>query len=230
MADFPSTHWTLLRTGEVDPERRRDAWEQLARRYRAPIRAFFARRFSSVDADDHTQEFLLRSVRDDWWQRADPGRGRFRGFLRVLLDRYVANARRDARAARAVDGDDDLIAEQPEPGAGPELAYDRAFAAALAERALARVAAEYARRGHAAQFAQLQPFMVEAGHGELRAQADQAGTSPNALAAALLRLRRAHAQAMREELASLLDDPAELDAEWSELAAALSTSSLSPGR
>lgn len=226
MADFPSTRWTLLRTGEADPEWRRDAWEQLARRYRAPIRAYFASRLGAGDADDHAQEFLLRSVRDDWWQRADPGRGRFRGFLRVLLDRYVMNARRGARVA--IDGDDDVLAEQPSPDAGPELAYDRAFAATLAERALARIAAEYARRGQAAQFALLQPFMVEAAPGELRATAGATGATPNALAASLLRLRRAHAQAMRDELASLLDDPSELDAEWAELAAALSASSLVP--
>ena len=225
VADFPSTHWTLLRTGEADPGRRRDAWEQLARRYRAPIRAYFASRLGAGEADDQAQEFLLRSVRDDWWQRADPGRGRFRGFLRVLLDRYVMNARRGARVA--VDGEDEL-AEQPSRDAGPELAYDRAFAATLAERALARIAAEYARRGQAAQFALLQPFMVEAAPGELRATAGATGATPNALAASLLRLRRAHAQAMRDELASLLDDPAELDAEWSELAAALSASSSVP--
>lgn len=228
MADFPSTHWTLLRTGDADPERRREAWEQLARRYRGAIRAYFAGRLGAVDADDHAQDFLLRSVRDDWWQRADPARGRFRGFLRMLLDRYAANVRRQRRLELA--GSDDAIDERESPDPGPDLAYDRAFAAALAERALSRIAAEYARRGQAALFAMLQPLMLEAGRGELRAQAGATDTTPNALAAALLRLRRAHASAMREELASLLDDAADVDAEWADLAAALVASSSAPGR
>lgn len=228
MADFPSTHWTLLRTGDADPERRRDAWEQLARRYRGAIRAYFAGRLGAVDAEDHAQDFLLRSVRDDWWQRADPARGRFRGFLRMLLDRYAANVRRERKLELA--GGDDAIDERESADPGPDLAYDRAFAAALAERALTRIATEYARRGQAGLFAMLQPLMVEAGPGELRENAAATGATPNALAAALLRLRRAHAQAMREELATLLDDAADVDAEWSELASALVASSSAPGR
>jgi len=228
MADFPSTHWTLLRTGGADPERRRDAWEQLARRYRGAIRAYFARRLGVVDADDHTQDFLLRSVRDDWWQRADPERGRFRGFLRMLLDRYAANVRRERKLELA--GGDDAIDAQESGDAGPDLAYDRAFAAALAERALSRIATEYARRGQAALFAQLQPLMVEAGPGELREKAAATGATPNAMAAALLRLRRAHATAMREELASLLDDATDVDSEWADLASALAASSSAPVR
>ena len=47
------------------------------------------------------------------------------------------------------------------------------------------------------------------------------GITPNALAAALRRLRLAHAAAMRAELALLLADPTDLDEEWREIGAAL---------
>ncbi|HET7843631.1 MAG TPA: hypothetical protein VFL14_05745 [Xanthomonadales bacterium] len=215
--EYPSTHWTTLHAVDADPLRRRAAWESLARRYRGVIRGHFTRAFGAQDADDHVQEFLLRSVRDDWWQRADPARGRFRGFLRLLLDRYVGHVREQRRLPLADAG----AAEAPDPAAGPEASYDRDFAAALAARALARVGADYARRGQAATFAVLQPLLVEAPSGALKDAAEPLGVTPNALAAALRRLRVAHAAAMRTELALLLSDPSDLDEEWREIGAAL---------
>jgi DNA-directed RNA polymerase specialized sigma24 family protein len=44
-------------------------------------------------ADDLSQEFALRLVRGDF-QHADPGRGRFRDFLRTALSHLVADHRR----------------------------------------------------------------------------------------------------------------------------------------
>lgn len=215
--DYPSTHWTTLHAVDVDPLRRRAAWESLARRYRGVIRGHLARALGAQDAEDHVQEFLLRSVRDDWWQRADPSRGRFRGFLKLLLDRYVGHVREQRRVPLA----DAEVADAPDPAAGPEQGYDRDFATALAARALARVGADYARRGQAATFAVLQPLLFEAPTGALKDAAAPLGITPNALAAALRRLRLAHAAAMRSELALLLADPADLDEEWREIGAAL---------
>jgi RNA polymerase sigma-70 factor (ECF subfamily) len=215
--DYPSTHWTTLHAVDADPLRRRAAWESLARRYRGVIRAHLARALGSQDAEDHVQEFLLRSVRDDWWRRADPARGRFRGFLRLLLDRYVGHVREQRRLPLA----DASASEVPDPDASPEASYDRDFAAALAARALARVGADYARRGQAAAFAVLQPLLAEAPSGALKDACVPLGITPNALAAALRRLRLAHAAAMRTELALLLSDPADLDEEWREIGVAL---------
>ena len=221
MVDFPTTHWTQLCTSTADPGRRREAWEQLSRRYQRAIRAYLARALGASDVDDHVPEFLLRSLREDWWQRADPARGRFRGFLRMLLDRYVGHERERRRlptvGAEAIEalGDD---------GPGPDVLYDREFAASLAERALARVAGDYARRGQAALFATLQPLIAAAAPRELKDRAAALNSTPNALAAALSRLRRAHIVAMRTELAELIADPDELESEWAALGAALAAS------
>lgn len=221
MVDFPTTHWTLLRTTTADPARRREAWEQLSRRYQRAIRGYLSRSLGGVDVDDHVQEFLLRSVRDDWWQRADPLRGRFRGFLRMLLDRYVGHER-ERRRLRSVEAE--AIDAFSDDGPGPDAVYDREFAASIAERALARVAGDYARRGQAALFAALQPLIGSASPGELKSRAAALDSTPNALAAALSRLRRAHVVAMRAELAELIDDPGELETEWAALGAALAAS------
>ena len=214
--DYPSTHWTTLHAVDADPLRRRAAWESLARRYRGVIRAHLVRALGAQDAEDHVQEFLLRSVRDDWWQRADPTRGRFRGFLKLLLDRYVGHVREQRRLPLAYE-----VADAPDPAAGPEAGYDRDFATALAARALARVGADYSRRGQAATFAVLQPLLFDTPSGALKDAAAPLGITPNALAAALRRLRLAHTAAMRSELALLLADPADLDEEWREIGAAL---------
>lgn len=184
-------------------------------RYRPAIRRYLAWALGAQDADDHVQEFLLRSLRDDWWIRADRERGHFRGFLKVLLDRYIGHV----RAHQRVRGPTLDFDPECQPGDSREAGamYDRAFVAALTERALGTIENAYDRRGRAAVFQALRPLLLDSEYGDHSAAAKALGMSPNALAAALLRLRRALTGAMRAELASLLSDPDDLEHEWSEL-------------
>lgn len=224
MAGFPSTQWTLLGQIAADDPRRRVAWQELALRYRPAIRRYLAWALGAQDADDHVQEFMLRSLRDDWWTRAERERGHFRGFLKLLLDRYIGHAREHQRVRGPVMELDPerLISEAQQA----EVLYDRAFVAALTVRALDALEADYARRGRAEAFAALKPLLFDAEHGDQKAVAAALSLSPNAVAAALLRLRRALTQAMRSELACLIADPEDLDREWQELGQSVGASSL----
>jgi DNA-directed RNA polymerase specialized sigma24 family protein len=224
MAGFPSTQWTLLNHIAAEDPRRRAAWQELALRYRPAIRRYLAWALGAQDADDHVQEFLLRSLRDDWWTRAERERGHFRGFLRLLLDRYIGHAREHQRVRGPVlELDAERLVSDAQQA---DALYDRAFVAALTARALDVLDADYARRGRGEVFAALKPLLLDAGHGDQKAVAAALGLSPNAVAAALLRLRRALVQAMRAELACLIADPDDLDREWQDLGQSLGASSL----
>src|SRR5450432_1939010 len=93
MAVFPTTRWSLIRASGRQPGEVAAAWSDLVRDYRPAILGFFRRSALARDAGDLTQEFLLRSMRDGWWSRADPEVGSFRRFLLMLLKRFLATQR-----------------------------------------------------------------------------------------------------------------------------------------
>jgi DNA-directed RNA polymerase specialized sigma24 family protein len=74
-------------------ERRRGA-ELLVRAYRAPVRDLMAWKWhlEPADAEDRVQDFFVAALEKRWFDRFDAQRGRFRSYLRVLADRFVAHA------------------------------------------------------------------------------------------------------------------------------------------
>src|SRR5947209_7892091 len=91
--DFPSTCWSRLLDGFGSPDRSasRRAAEELARNYWKPIYAYVRSAWSKSieDAKDLTQGFFVWMMESDFLSRADPGRGRFRGFLKVALKHFL---------------------------------------------------------------------------------------------------------------------------------------------
>jgi DNA-directed RNA polymerase specialized sigma24 family protein len=53
-------------------------------------------RLDTADAEDATQSFFARAFERDYFARFDPGRARFRTFLRTCLDGFMANERQAA--------------------------------------------------------------------------------------------------------------------------------------
>ena len=75
----------------------RAAFEELFARYRKPLYGFFGRRLNNSErAEDLTQEFALRFIRGRFRQ-ADPGRGRFRDYVKTSLFNLVEDYRRQER-------------------------------------------------------------------------------------------------------------------------------------
>lgn len=91
---FPPTRLSLLeavRSGDGDA--RRLALDALSRAYWQPTRAYLRLRWR-VEEDatqDLTQDFFANAFERDLFARYDVTRARFRTFLRVCLDRFVAN-------------------------------------------------------------------------------------------------------------------------------------------
>ncbi|MFG0318739.1 MAG: RNA polymerase sigma factor, partial [Planctomycetota bacterium JB042] len=98
---FPSTCWSRIRPGDgAGDGAQREAVAALARSYDGPIRAYLRAALgrSPHDADDLAQEFFAWALESGFLAKADPSRGRFRGFLKVALRNFVRDAGRRERA------------------------------------------------------------------------------------------------------------------------------------
>jgi RNA polymerase sigma factor (sigma-70 family) len=97
--EFPKTHHSLVHeVGDSDPHVRRRAFERLVVAYWKPVYMCLRIhwRASNEDAKDLTQGFFASLLDSPTLQRFDPARARFRTYLRMCLDRYVANEQKAA--------------------------------------------------------------------------------------------------------------------------------------
>jgi DNA-directed RNA polymerase specialized sigma24 family protein len=129
------------------------------------------------EAQDLTQAFFARLLEKNYLARAHPEKGRFRSFLLSGLSHFLVNEWDRARAEKrgggqapiSLDADTaetqyrlDLATETT-----PEKIYEKRWAMALLEQALARLGEEQEAEGKARQFEALKPFLsAEAGAGE----------------------------------------------------------------
>lgn len=219
MTAFPTTRWSLIQASDRQPDAVAAAWADLVRDYRPAILAFFRRSALSRDAEDLAQEFLLRSMREGWWSRADPEIGSFRRFLLVLLKRFLtiqssSGHRRFERTGIEV--------EDTADSSSPEQWFDFEFALCLTRAAMLRLREDYAVGGRAALFDALQPWLSDQPErGELAELGAQLQTAPNTLAVQLKRLRARFQQAVRAALADLSLDELHASADLDALRAVL---------
>jgi DNA-directed RNA polymerase specialized sigma24 family protein len=204
MAGFPTTRWSLIQASARPPGEIAAAWADLVRDYQPAIVGYFRRSALARDADDLAQEFLLRSMRESWWSRADPDVGSFRRFLVVLLKRFLAQ-QTDAGYRRFEINDASPL--QQEDSDSPEKQFDLEFAVCLTRIALTQLRDEYEQDGQGDVFAALQPWLSDAPeYGELAALGTRLQVAPNTLAVRLKRLRMRFQKAMRTTLVQLSVD------------------------
>lgn len=97
---FPLTRRSVvLAAGSADPETRRRALEALVAAYWRPVYKYVRLKWgaSAEDAEDLTQGFFARALEKGFFDHFEPGRARFRTYLRACLDGFVANERKSAR-------------------------------------------------------------------------------------------------------------------------------------
>lgn len=97
---FPLTRRSVVRAAaSADPETRRRGFETLVAAYWRPVYKYLRLKWraSGEDAEDLTQGFFARALEKGFFDRFDPGRARFRTYLRACLDGFVANERQSAR-------------------------------------------------------------------------------------------------------------------------------------
>jgi DNA-directed RNA polymerase specialized sigma24 family protein len=217
---FPTTHWSrVARAADPAAPDARAAMAELCGSYWYPIYAMIRRKGHDPDeALDLTQDYFARLLEKGVLAAADPGKGRFRAFLRTDCGFFLADARdRRGRLKRgggaAVLSIDAAGAEgryrvEPAGGLTPEQLFDRAWAVAMLDRALRRLADEYAGTGRAALFEQLEPTLTPGPRAEPHATiAARLGMTGAAVQQAASRLRKRYGAILREEVAATLDGP-----------------------
>jgi DNA-directed RNA polymerase specialized sigma24 family protein len=148
------------------PEQRERARAAVAAAYWSPLYKYLRlhRKLAREDAEDLVQGFLSTAFERGWLDRFDPARARFRTFMRVCADRYVANwrqaAARHKRGGGAVHlpldfagAEEELGRDAPRVEEDRDALFDREFVRALFARAVDRVRADLAASGRERQFA-----------------------------------------------------------------------------
>jgi RNA polymerase sigma factor (sigma-70 family) len=142
----------------------------LAEAYWRPIYTYIRLRWKHGpdEARDLTQGFFLRALEKDTFSAFDPAKARFRTFLRVCLDRFVANeVKAEARLKRGgsfsfVPMDFELAERGLVVTASEEheieRAFDREWVKALFERSIAALEADCVARGRERAFRAFQRY------------------------------------------------------------------------
>jgi RNA polymerase sigma factor (sigma-70 family) len=223
---FVTTHWSVvMHAVGSDSSRAHAALEKLCQSYWYPLYAYVRRRgHSPEDAEDLTQEFFARLLRRNWMAMADPSKGRFRSFLLMVLNRFLANEWDKVRAQKRgggvrtvplqLDTAETRYAHEPATTTTPEDVFERRWAVTLLDRVLASLHDDYCETGKAALFDALKPCLVGRGESQPYQQlAKSLGMSETAVKVAVHRLRERYRQRLKEEVAHTVASPSEVDSE-----------------
>jgi RNA polymerase sigma-70 factor (ECF subfamily) len=229
--EFPSTHWSLvIQAGSTRSPEAAAALAELCDAYWYPIYAFIRRKGNHHDkALDLTQSYFARLLEKPVIAAADRSKGRFRSFLRTdcqhfLISEYRGQKNKPSARAISIDGDEAQRRYRIEPAdlMTPDRIFDRAWAMTLLDRALERLAAEFATKGRSEVFDHLKVALTQ-GKGAVAAAALAArlGITENAVNVAIHRLKKRYREILMEYIAATLDDASQSDDEIRSLIAAL---------
>src|SRR5215469_11154579 len=149
-SQFPVTRWTLV-VAAGDPYRKeaRSALASLCENYWYPLYAYLRRRGYPADqAQDLTQEFLVRVLEGRYIDRADPEKGRFRSFLLTSLKFFVADEEDRQRARKRGGGavvplefssGEKRYQREPVNDETPERIFERRWAISVLDRVVEKL-------------------------------------------------------------------------------------------
>jgi RNA polymerase sigma factor (sigma-70 family) len=232
-AEFPNTRWTLVAAaGSGDSVMSCGALVSLCEIYWYPLYAYARRRGISPElAQDYTQEFFSRLLEHNYFDRADPEKGRFRSFLLAAFKYYLSDEADRSRAQKRGGGladlplevskGEEMYAREPSHDETPERIYERRWARALLDRVLSRLCDEFKRVGRQEQFDRLKDCLeggVNIPYSEL---ARDLRTTEAALKVGIYRMRKRYRHLLRSEVADIVNDPADVDSELRYLIAAM---------
>ncbi len=239
---FATTRWSVILSCAAagdDSASGRDALAELCRIYWRPIFAYIcARGRSTADAQDLTQDFFVMVLGGNFLKHADPERGRFRSLLLKSLQNFLIKAhakekRQKRGGAVAFIAWEDWMAEAPSRLCVPagtlerwpaEKLFDFRWAATVAEQALRRLGEECEAAGRRRVFEVMSPYLTaERGDVSYAQVAAALGIGTDTVKQLLHKLRERYRELLREEVASTVQNPAELDDELRYLCSVLAT-------
>jgi RNA polymerase sigma-70 factor (ECF subfamily) len=224
---FPETRWTRIVAARDRPDLRRQVLDELCATRWQPLYVHLRKQgLPRERAEDVVQGFLVHLLERDFLARLDPGRGRLRAYLKAALAHYQANLHAEESAQKRGGGAralafDDVEALVPAAPDDPAAAFDREWALALFEGALAQLEAELAsgaRRGPVAVVRQLFRLGAAPAYETLAAEH---GMSVPQLKSFVHRARGRFRALLLARVADTVQTPAEAEAELGDLLRAL---------
>ena len=208
-------------------QERREALGKLIEIYWRPLFFFIRRKgYTPVEAEDLVQSFFTTFLEKDFLKSVERGRGRFRSFLLVALDHFLANEYDKARALKR-GGQHNIVsldfaeaekryATEPATHDTAERFYMRQMGAAV-DRPPAMIALEieFDNRGKKVQFSTLKVHL--AGGEDYAAVAEKLGMSVSHVKISVHRMRARYREILRELVRDTVATDAEVDDELWEL-------------
>jgi len=234
MSRFETTRWSLVvAAGKKDSAESSAALSTLCEAYWYPLYVYVRRRgYAEDDARDLTQGFFAKLLEKNWVADADPARGKFRTFMLTALkhhlmdewDRQRAQKRGGGTLPLSLDFDTAETGYKLEPpdDRTPEDVFDACWADAVMRRARERLRREALVPAREERFERLAGFVT--GEGQevpYREVAEELGMSESAVKVAIYRMRRHFGEILRDEVASTVGDPDDVEPELRHLLALL---------
>ena len=224
---FATTHWSVvLAAGNKSSPAAHEALERLCRTYWYPLYAYVRRRGHPPEtAADLTQICFEQLLGGEFFQRAQPAKGRFRNYLLGAMNRVLRDERqRGNRQKRggghapisldALDAENRYLLEPVDPQ-DPELIFLRRWAMTILQEAFDRLAEELARSGKEVIYRRLEGYLGGEKSGGSYAQAAvDLQTTEAAVKMTVTRLRNRLRELLRETIAQTVSTPTEADEEY----------------
>jgi DNA-directed RNA polymerase specialized sigma24 family protein len=233
---FATTHWSLVQAaGDSASPNSRDALDLLCRTYWYPLYAFVRREGKTPeDARDLTQAFFERFLEKHYLKDVLVEKGRFRTFLLTTFKRFLCDQFDRSTAAKRGGGisfvpldaieAETQFAEASVASQSPEATFDRAWAEAVVQSGVERLRAEFEGAGQGLLFRELKGYLsCPADRASYTDVAQRLGMTTDAVAMAVMRLRRRYRAMVRAEVAKTVATPAEIDEEMRYLVELMAT-------
>lgn len=224
---FPNTRWSIVqraRSEEPGVEASR-ALEDICTGYWLPIYAFIRRTgVRPAEAEELTQEFLMRMVQGEFLSNAERERGKLRSFLLACVKHFLSSHRRSANRLKRGGGQalisiDQAVAEhgyaaEPADDLTPDALFERRWAVSLMNQVMESLAQQMEKEGKRDLYDALLPFThLEAKSVSIAETAAKLGMNEAAVKMAISRLRQRLRERLREAVTETLGPDDDLEAE-----------------
>ena len=228
---FHTTRWSVvLRAGDAAGS----APGQLCEQYWYPLYCCVRRHgHSPEDAQDLTQGFFAKLLRNESFADADPLKGRFRTWLLRSLEHFLRSEHRNASAQKRGGGQalvawdaqeaEERYALEPADALSPERLFERQWAQSLVYAVLDRLRREFSDGGKTELFDELEPHLwADETSTPYATIGERMQMTVVALRVTVHRLRRRFHDLLREEIAATVERDEDIDDELTHLQQALS--------
>lgn len=171
---------------------------------------------SNEDAEDCVQGFLAKAGGNDFFNNADPKRGRMRSYLLVAFRRYIYDDWKKCQALRR--GGNAQITplkshHQLSTCADPALIFDQQWAITIIEAAKKNLKLRYHNLGKDLHFSTLETCIDGSSLADTNKAAETLGISTATLKTAVYRIRKRYGEEVRKAVIETVANEDEVDDE-----------------